>query len=66
MKKMKSRKHSSERGNIILCVQSLKPMKNLKNVISAFKKSNLRDYNLVIIDSKSKDFSVLDSARLTA
>jgi len=48
---------SIRKQNYILTVSSLDPRKNLRNLILAFKKANLKKYKLIIIGSKNKVFA---------
>jgi len=45
------------RKNYILSVSSLNPRKNLKNLLLAFKKLNLKEYKLVLVGSSDRIFA---------
>lgn len=48
---------NNQHGNYFLAVSSLDPRKNLKNLILAFNKLNLKNTKLIIVGSESKIFA---------
>ncbi len=50
----------NEYGNYVLCVGSVEPRKNLKNLINAFRRASIpSDFKLVIVGGKNKLFNSL-------